>query len=53
MSKTDMEKIVKEFERQKNDPSPANAKKRLQAAGILDKKGNVAEPYKGVFVKCN
>jgi hypothetical protein len=53
MTKVNMDKVVKEFERQKNDPSEANAKKRLQSAGILDKKGNVTEPYKGVFVKCN
>lgn len=50
MTKECLVLLKKEFEKRK-EGTPETAKKNLQAAGILDKKGNINKIYEGVFVK--
>ena len=47
----DVEKLKKYVEYEERTMTKEKALKSLQAIGILDKNGDVTEPYKGVFVK--
>jgi hypothetical protein len=45
------EKVLKVLKDRQGKKNKKEALKHLQDAGILDKNGNVTEPYKDVFVK--
>jgi len=51
MTEQQLEKIITLVERENANMTKRKAKLQLQKIGVLDKKGEVTEPYKGVFVK--